>query len=127
MEANNRVFNSANQVILDKNDIDDMDEVVDKEIDNYYKNNARINEYNDILYRGIADEYNKTAKRFFEREGKIDIDALRKFNAEKNMFFGEELTKLRDELLAITSASDAVPNKAKVSSLMRRINEVIHE
>lgn len=62
------MFNSAKQVMVDKNDINDMDEIVDKEIDNYYKNNARINEYNDMLYRGIADEYNKTAKRFFERE-----------------------------------------------------------
>lgn len=43
------------------------------------------------------------------------------------MFFGEELTKLRDELLALTSASDAVPNKAKVASVMRRINEIINE
>ena len=80
-----------------------------------------------MLYRGIADEYNKTAKRFFEREGNIDVTALRKFNAEKNMILGTELDELRNELLLLVSGSDSIPNKGRIASLNRRINEIIHE
>ncbi len=121
------MFQSYKEITIDKNDIDEMDEIVDKEIDNYYKNQSRIREYNDMLYRGIADEYNKTAKRFFEREGNIDVTALRKFNAEKNMILGTELDELRNELLLLVSGSDSIPNKGRIASLNRRINEIIHE
>lgn len=52
----------------EETDFDTMDQVVDKEMDNYYKNEQRIKAYDDMLFRGISDEYNKTASRFFDRE-----------------------------------------------------------
>lgn len=125
LESNNRVF-KQNQS-MNETDIDDMDQEVDKQVDNYYKNQQRFRDYSDLLYRWIAEEYNKNATQFFERKWEFNIEALRKYNVEKNSFLSDKILEAKNELLALYSDTVNPPSKAQVSALSRKINTLIEE
>lgn len=97
----------------------------DKEVDNYYKNEARIRAYDDMVFRGISDEYNKWASRFFDKEGNLDLDSLKKFTGKKNQILGKEQERLYNELAI--ELSNPEPNKMKLAQKSRQIEELIRQ
>lgn len=96
----------------------------DKEVDNYFKNEARIRAYDDMLFRGIADEYNKQATIFFDKEGVLNLESLKKFTEKKNQILNKEQEKLYNEI-ALELTKDE-PNKMKLAFKARRIEELVN-
>ncbi len=123
MRAHEYAYDGFLKTAKEENDFDNMDEVVDKEIDNYYKNEQRIKAYDDMLFRGIADEYNQKASIFFDREGQVDLDSLKKFSQKKTQIMGKEIERIYSEI-AIELTKD-IPSKKKLASKARQIEEAI--
>lgn len=123
MRAHEYAYDGFLKTAKQENDFETMDEVVDKEIDNYYKNEQRIKAYDDMLFRGIADEYNQKASIFFDREGQVDLESLKKFSQKKTQIMGKEIERIYSEIaLELTKE---VPSKQKLASKARQIEEAI--
>ncbi len=104
---------------------DFTDEVEDKEMDNFYKNDARIKAYDDMVFRGISDEYNKSASRFFDKTGNLDLDSLKKFTQKKNQILSKEQERLYSELAL--EYGNPEPNNYKIAQKARQIEELIRQ
>lgn len=123
MRAHEYAYDGFLKTAKQENDFETMDEVVDKEIDNYYKNEQRIKAYDDMLFRGIADEYNQKASIFFDREGQVDLESLKKFSQKKTQIMGKEIERIYSEIaLELTKE---IPSKQKLASKARQIEEAI--
>lgn len=78
-----------------------------------------------MLFRGIADEYNKQASIFFDREGNLDFESLKKFTEKKNQILGKKQQALYDELAI--ELSKETPNKSKLANKARQIEELARQ
>lgn len=123
MRAHEYAYDGFLKNAKEENDIESMDTVVGKEIDNYYKNEQRIKAYDDMLFRGIAEEYNQNASRFFNREGEVDLESLKKFAQKKTQIMSKEIERIYSEIAIELTKEN--PSKQKLSSKARQIEEAI--
>lgn len=125
LDAHNRITKANEKEALTENDLTDMDQSVSKEMDNFYKNEQRIKAYEDMFFRGISEEYNKSAGRFFSRRGNLDFTSLKEFVDTKNYLLNKKGLEIYEEMKV--EASKENPNMRALKARAKMLEGMIRE